>query len=1141
MRKELWWFEWRYHCRQLSFQAAVVFFFGLGALMSFGRFGNVNKNAPYVLTTLTGLLSLTTVFAATVLTANVCLRDSVCRMESLIFSTSFRRVDYFWGRFAALWLAVFGLLAVSVAGVATGCILQAGDATGPFRLWWFVQPLLAMGAPNITVIVALLFPVALFTRSTRAVYVTGVLLYILYLTGSILGNSPLIAGSPLKDGPQEIWPLLSDPFGLSSFFGDTRLWTDSRKNTQLYGLSGAFAWNRLVWTGFSVLMLLAAYRWFPFRLSVSSPEKRKKAQPAPAASYRPAALRAQGPGYVWTSFMTRLGLEIRLLFRQIPFWVMILLWVFLYAVELQDAWYGGPYGMRLLPTTGLLAEEVRPFRMALPVLLFFSSELAWSERHVRFSDILAATPVTGGVLWASKLATLAFLIVLLIGVTALTGIGLQLAGGYTLVQPSIYVSLVYYSGLPLLYITVLLLFIQATVPNRYLGLFLGLVALALVLFSRRIGLEHYLLRYASVPELSWSDMNGWGHYGKVFHGYMVYWGAVAVVLSLWTAAGWGRRRVAFSRAAKGILTMALLAWAGTGWYLQQRLAPSYLSEQAERAQQIAYEQRYRPLAVADQPVIRSVRLYVDLFPAERRYRVRGTYRLKNEGMKPLDTVWVGIDRTVETASLALSEKHLDKVADRQHFLSLREPLAPGAEMTLHFSLETDRSGFVPFDAEHAVVPNGSYVELEKFLPWLGYNPRLETRDRAARKAAGLTEEPVHLPGDTAYHPITLEMTFSTDPGQVVVANGTLVGSGEVQGRPMFRYRHTGAFRCAFSSARYAVREERHNGVRIRIYHHPGHEANIPLLLRAATDALAYGSASFRPYPLPELQVAEIPHYPGAATAYPGAVFSAENINFLGDFRKKTAFPHAYSILTHEISHQWWPHQMAPVSGPGDGLLTESLAKYTEAVVTERFTGREQLATYLKRDNNFYFGMREDDEQPLDQSVDQIYVEYQKGGLVLYGLRERLGETRVNGALKRLMARHCFPGSRVRPADLIRELSTGASESETRLIRELLSRKTTYTLSMKVLKQERLRGGVYRLLLEVAARKGEQGRVLPVDEDVEIGVFKESRQIYSRKHRIQAGNTRISLNVREMPEEVAVDPMGYLLDPDQRAHTAKVIW
>ncbi|MBO9641352.1 MAG: hypothetical protein J7576_24485, partial [Siphonobacter aquaeclarae] len=98
---------------------------------------------------------------------------------------------------------------------------------------------------------------------------------------------------------------------------------------------------------------------------------------------------------------------------------------------------------------------------------------------------------------------------------------------------------------------------------------------------------------------------------------------------------------------------------------------------------------------------------------------------------------------------------------------------------------------------------------------------------------------------------------------------------------------------------------------------------------------------------------------------------------------------------------------------------------------------------------------------------------------------------------------------------------------------------TYDLSIRVLKTERRPDGSYRLLLEISARKEENGRKLPVDEDMEVAVSGNSGRLFSRKYRITEDRTRLSLVVRQRPEQVMIDPMGYILDPDQRDNSAKV--
>lgn len=71
------------------------------------------------------------------------------------------------------------------------------------------------------------------------------------------------------------------------------------------------------------------------------------------------------------------------------------------------------------------------------------------------------------------------------------------------------------------------------------------------------------------------------------------------------------------------------------------------------------------------------------------------------------------------------------------------------------------------------------------------------------------------------------------------------------------------------------------------------------------DALNYGNANFSTYPLNHFTIAEIPHYKGAATAYPGVVFNAERINYLTDYRNPNLVNQSYAITAHEAAHQWW--------------------------------------------------------------------------------------------------------------------------------------------------------------------------------------------------------------------------------------------
>jgi ABC-2 type transport system permease protein len=89
MLRSMLWFELKYHFSQITFKIAVLLFFILGIMSTTLNFGSeeVHKNAPYVVSTMVSLLALFSIFVSTLFCANVVLRDTTYKMESLLFTT----------------------------------------------------------------------------------------------------------------------------------------------------------------------------------------------------------------------------------------------------------------------------------------------------------------------------------------------------------------------------------------------------------------------------------------------------------------------------------------------------------------------------------------------------------------------------------------------------------------------------------------------------------------------------------------------------------------------------------------------------------------------------------------------------------------------------------------------------------------------------------------------------------------------------------------------------------------------------------------------------------------------------------------------------------------------------------------------
>jgi ABC-2 type transport system permease protein len=1169
-------FENRYHSRQLSFRAAAILFFLLGILAVGGSYGGdaVYKNSPYAITVIVSLLSLFSVLVSTLLCANVVLRDATYQMDALVLTSSIRRFSYFGSRFGGLLLAVFGLLCLAVIGLLIGTFLIDSVRRGPLNPTHYVWPLLVFGLPNLLFSSSLIFSVAILSRSSRAVYAAGVLIYVLYLLASILGNSPLMASSTLSANESDWLPFLIDPFGLAPFFGETRHWTINQRNHQLFALSGLFGINRLLWSGISALVLLISYRFFSFGQQQVTQSKtgtsESELKPLLPSRYQKYNVTPGTLTHTGMALWTQLRLEITSVFGQYPVWFLLFLWAFLMGVDVKESIVNGWFGIDFYPTTGLIVEQLRSIRPAMVLLIFWGGELLWRERSGNRQAIIFSTPVAGVVFIGAKLITLALLIAAIITVNIGIGLGLQLALGYSVHELPVFLSLFYYSGLPLLLFAVLILFIQTLCPNKYLGMLISLVVAGGLAFSRQLGVEHYLLRYATVPEMYYSEMNGFGHYQTAFNWYMLYWGFFAIMLIIIAIGFWptGQRSAVqrikavgqqLGKSGRWVFVGASILWflAGGFIYYQTNIIGTYQSRAARLDWQLRYEQRYKRFARLDQPIITAVKTQVDLFPETGKYRVKGRYQFQNKSKKPIRRIWVSIDPEVSSIQLEMAgvlKKTHDPVFD-QYWFDLEKPLLPGEARTMRFSMEVVGSGFMPFNNENSVVENGSYIELEKYVPFFGYNPRLESGDEIVRRKMRLGRRGI-IESSADQHLIDLQMTVSTAVDQQVVTVGQLQKSWISHNRRYFTYKTSQpiGFMFALSSARYSVRQETYKGIALRLYYQSGQTANLNVMMQAMKDAFDYGGKNFSSYPLSYYTLAEILQYKGSATAYPGLMFSRENLNFLTDFRNQQRVNYAYATVAHEVAHQWWANELNPVDSPGYQLLTESLAKYSEAMIMEKRYGKMYLRPYFLADNAYYFGSRNQSstELPLVITEDQPFVSYQKGGLVMYRLREILGEEKVNQALRDLLAEHAYPKPKAAANDLIRALVRSASAAQNRLIEDCFRKVVTHRLAIKIVSCQQMANGRFSLTVKVMSTKMGQradGKsiVVPSDDDWDIAVFDQpsdqwnpaSKPVYCQKHHFSKPVSIIRLVVDKKPKAVAIDPYGYGLDESPEDNLAEI--
>jgi hypothetical protein len=1102
--------------------------------------------------------------------AAVVLRDSHHGMEAMIFTTSVDRMPYFLVRLLGLLATVLLVMCLAAMGTATVIFIAPPERLGPFHFSHYLAPLLTFGLPAVVFCCSIVFATALLTRSARFVYAAGVLIFIIYFTASILGNSPVMAGSIPAPGGPDWFSVLIDPFGFTAFFGETLNWPAWRRNQALFPLTPIFIANRLLWTAISLAMLGFAYSRFKFRaLSQKDKKVAPEAPPLTSLPYRTINTRITKRNYRWQTFWRVFCLETKPLFNPILTILIFALWVFFNAVELFENLSSGPYGVRSYATSGILTEQLVAVRPALLLIIFYASELIHREKATGIQPLIFTTPVSATVFAIAKCGALIAWILALVTVHIAIGVAVQWFSGFQIFEWGTYFSLYYYAGLPLVLYAILILFIQTVIANKYLGMLISGLVIGIFIFGRKLGLESYLVRFATAPRLRYSDFHGFGQTGLSFHWHMCYWAFIALALAACAARMWPGARVHWpvrirtsimpARLSTTFISLCIILSIGTGFHIQIKTghAAHNRTGTTDMEWQARYERKYKSLENRPQPVVTAVDLHTDLFPSGHYYTVKGHLTVKNKSSSPITRLWVGIDPDVELLELLPGSASLISSDETfgQHWYQADHPLEPGQEMTIDFAIRADRPAFKPFNSEHAVAGNGSYIELEKYLPHFGYRPAYEIEDAGQRRQNGLPVRNNAISSDHEYHFIHFKNIISTETGQQAVTVGKLVKSWNHAGRSYFHYQALKPipYMFALSSARYAVKTERYKGTTFRIYYHAGHPQNVPAMMLALKDAIDYGNAHFSPYQHDELTLAEIPHCPGSATAYPGLVFSQERTNFRSNF--SGGFNFTYATTAHETAHQWWAEQIAAPAGPGYALLTESLAKYTEAVVAEKRFGKMYLRPYHVKDSQLYFAYRSasgEKEMPLWKTTGQSFVHYQKGGLAMFRLKEVLGEAHLASALHELVTRHGYPSQKPRPTDLVDALKRGANAAQRRLIDELFKKVIVFDNDIKILSNKPLANNRQLLTLEINVRKTDETSGKPVklepDDDIYIAVFDQKvtsgtapplgiPPFYLQPHHFSKGRSVINIVVPRGPVTVILDPLSCTLDVSDQNNVA----
>jgi hypothetical protein len=453
------------------------------------------------------------------------------------------------------------------------------------------------------------------------------------------------------------------------------------------------------------------------------------------------------------------------------------------------------------------------------------------------------------------------------------------------------------------------------------------------------------------------------------------------------------------------------------------------------------------------------------------------------------------------------------------------------------------------------------------LPAIGYQRDRELTSAADRRAHGLAPRPLiasladveasqDITGEalhemTGAERIAFEAVVGTDEDQVAVAPGALRRTWTEGGRRYFHYSTDGPIgnEYAFFSAKYAVHEARWNdpsagsgqAVTIRIFHHPGHTANLDRMIRSIQASLDYYTRQFGSYRYSHISVVEHPGHGTGMHADPSMIIYEEGFSLWTPKDDPGSLDLPFAVVAHEMAHQWTVPYAHVEGAP---VLSESLAWYYGMKVVENARGIEHLRLLLSfmRQPHPYPPIRRG--EPLLRGLDP-YLAYRKGPFALYALSEYIGEERVNGALRRLVEKHRSGEPPLATTlDLYRELQAATPDSLQYLLHDLFEANTYWEFETEQATAEQTAAGTWQVTLDVRARKvvvdsaGVETEV-PIDDWVQIGVFAPTEDgqqfgepLYMQMHRIRSTEQTITVTVPSKPIGAGVDPY-HLLDWEER--------
>jgi ABC-2 type transport system permease protein len=1153
-----------------------------------GAIGNTFRNAPFIVEQFYSIFWFITLLMVTAFVNSAAAREFAYDMHQIIFTKPIRKFDFLVGRF----LGSVVVSTIPMVGISIGALLAKvvpwadADRFGPVVGAAHWQGILVFALPNTFFIAAIIFVIAALTRSTVVSFLGGLALLV----------ADIVAGVLTQKLENEKIAAMVDPFGSDAFSLLTKYWTVADRNTHVIGMTGMLLWNRLAWIGTGVLIFGFGYWRFSFSERATRVRRKAPEDDAPSRlEIRPIMLDAYplkfGPGARWKQFLAITRFEYRRLLKTVTFIVVTSAALVNCLTALIFTATQG-FGLTTRPVTYALLQIIAGtlYLFLIALITFFAGVLVWEERDARTDEVQDALPMPE---WPSYLAKFLALITAMGSIlllVMLVAICVQAAHGYTRFQLGLYAeTLLGQSLLQFAFFAVVAFLIHVISPNKYVGYFafIGFV-IANAFVWRPLHVGTRMVRVGSLPNMTYSDFFGYQPWMKSWWWFALYWILFSALIALASILLWQRGRDADWKArlanarlrfkgtvrvwtgAAGVAFLLVASWV----YYNTEILNHVESQNDQLRVQADYEKSYKRYQHLSQPHVIDVQYEIALFPATHELVIHGTEQIKNETAGPIDELHLTIDRTLASrvelpgAQLLQDDKRLG-----YRILKLTMPLAPGEVRTLKFDVESHPRGFEDNLTMTGVVENGSFLN-SSTAPQIGYQEGNELTDPNDRRRFGLKEKDLmpalerdcsadcmnsYISNNSDW--VNVDTVISTSEDQIAIAPGSLIRQWHQNGRNYYEYKldHFALNFYSFMSARYQVERRTWNGIDVEVYYLKEHPWNVPKMINSVKKSFAYYTSNYGPYFNKQARIIEFPRVATFAQAFPGTMPYSESIGFIASIEKPDDIDMVYYVVAHEMAHQWWAHQVVGANMEGATSLSETLAQYSALMVMEKEYGPDTMRKFMQYEMDNYLRSRGAErlkERPLMRvEASQGYVHYRKGSVVMYYLRQRIGEDAINRALRKVLAQYRYAQPPYPTSwalvDALREETPAQDQYVLKDLFEDITLFSNRALSAKARKRP---DGKYDLTVDVETRKYEADAKgaeteSPVDDWIEVGALaapekgKHYGKVLARQLvRMKGTHSTFTFQTDSLPDKAGIDPLLLLIDrvPDDNLKKVELV-